>query len=137
MSAEPLSPPTVLNRTATGVDFPMFSNIFALQYWTMAVEVTSKYPKAPPPFACTTLSGILSLSKAAIESIRAKSFSDMSPRGPFVMLAVMVDIGAPFDDVAPYPRGHLARSDTCFPAKSAILDLFDCDQEADITEDNG
>lgn len=46
VSAEPLSPPTVENRMATLVRFPIFSNTFALQYFVMSL-VTSKQPNAP------------------------------------------------------------------------------------------
>lgn len=46
VSAEPLSPPTVENLTATGVCFPTLENKSALQYCVMSC-VTSKYPNAP------------------------------------------------------------------------------------------
>eukprot|EP00968_Pinguiococcus_pyrenoidosus_P000647 scaffold40_cov305-Pinguiococcus_pyrenoidosus.AAC.18 len=41
--------------------------------------VTSKYPNAPAPLACTTRSGILSRSKCARESTRLKSFVRKKP----------------------------------------------------------
>lgn len=41
VSADPLSPPTVENLTATGVCFPMLENISALQYFVISC-VTSK-----------------------------------------------------------------------------------------------
>jgi hypothetical protein len=54
----------VEKRTQIFVLLPTFSKNLALQYF-VASCVTSKYPKAPAPLACTTLSGILSLSNLA------------------------------------------------------------------------
>eukprot|EP00953_Heterococcus_sp_UTEX-ZZ885_P040879 20890-Heterococcus_DN1.PRE.1 len=66
VSAEPLSPPTVLNLMSILVFLPTVSNIIALQYFLATSVVTSKKPKAPPPLACTTRSGMRSRSKAAM-----------------------------------------------------------------------
>lgn len=49
----------------------------------------------PPPLACTTLSGILSLLKWAISSVKTKSWMRTGPRGPTVNVAVLVPTGAP------------------------------------------
>lgn len=46
VSADPFSPPTVENLTATGVCLPMLENKSALQYCVISC-VTSKYPNAP------------------------------------------------------------------------------------------
>lgn len=46
VSAEPLSPPTVEKRIASGVFFPTWEKTFAIEYLEMSL-VTSKYPKAP------------------------------------------------------------------------------------------
>ena len=65
----------------------------------MAGEVTSKYPNAPEPLACTTRSGILSLSKCAMWSMSAKSCSTMGPCLPAVVDAVSESMGDPLDVV--------------------------------------
>lgn len=48
--------------------------------------VTSKYPKAPAPFACTTRSGMGSRSKCESFSRRWTSCSPTGPRSPAAML---------------------------------------------------
>jgi len=77
VSADPLSPPTVENLKKTGVLLPTVLKKLALVYLVTSL-VTSKYPWAPDPLAWTTLSGILSLSKAAILSIKLKSCKNLN-----------------------------------------------------------
>lgn len=72
VSGAPFSPATVENLVKIGVIFPIVSNTFALVYFETS-WVTLKNPWAAAPFAWTTLSGILSLSKCANLSIRWKS----------------------------------------------------------------
>lgn len=57
--------------------------------------VTSRYPWAPAPFACTTLSGILSLSNLANLSIKWTSCRRIGPLGPAVCEFWLSSTGAP------------------------------------------
>ena len=86
--------PTVEKRVTQGVLLPILLKMAALQYLVMS-WVTSKYPNAPPPLACTTLSGILSLSKWLISSRNWTSCSRTGPLGPTVMVDVFVSTGHP------------------------------------------
>ncbi len=90
VSAEPDSPPTVEKRMAIGVFLPIFSNTQAFEYFLMS-WVTSKWPKAPEPFACTTRSGMRSRSKAAISSSSTVSCNSIGPRGPAVSEAYRLE----------------------------------------------
>ena len=54
-------------------------------YFKISVSTFCKFKyKIPAPLACTTLSGILSLSKCANLSIRWKSYNKMGPYSPAV-----------------------------------------------------
>jgi hypothetical protein len=57
VSAEPFSPPTVENRTRTGVFLPTWLNRSA-QLRSEISSVTSNTPCAPAPLACTTLTQV-------------------------------------------------------------------------------
>lgn len=66
----------------------------ALQYFAMSC-VTTNSPNAPAPFAWTTLSGIRSLSKWAMSSMKPWSWSKIGPLGPTVSDLVFESNGAP------------------------------------------
>lgn len=83
VSAEPSSPPTVENQTKTGVSLPIWFKKFALQNLLKSL-VTVNLPWAPAPLAWTTLSGIHSLSKFAILSIKWVSYNKTGPYSPAV-----------------------------------------------------
>ena len=81
MSIEPLLPATVEKRANTGVRSPTSVKIFARVYFASDF-VSSKYPCAAEPRACTMRSGMRSWSKCMIFSRRMKSSSSVGPRGP-------------------------------------------------------
>ena len=71
-------------------EFCLCPSIVILVYWKkifylVTSWVTSKKPWAPAPFACTTLSGILSLSNFASLSMRCTSCRSIGPLGPAVV----------------------------------------------------
>src|SRR5580700_3938159 len=66
-----------------GVFLPTPLNNFAVVYFVMSA-VTTKWPCAPEPLACTTRSGIRSRLKCAIFSNNKKSSNTTGPRGPTV-----------------------------------------------------
>ncbi len=78
VSAAPFSPATVDHLINVGVILPILSKTLAFVNEVTSF-VTLKNPWAPVPLACTTLSGILSLSKWASLSIRWKSDITIGP----------------------------------------------------------
>ena len=91
----------MLKLTLAGVRLPFCENMSALHmFWMGEVFVTSKYPNAPEPLACTTRSDIRSLSKCAMWSMSAKSWSTMGPCLSAVVDAVRESMGASLDVVS-------------------------------------
>ena len=106
-SAEPLSPPTVENLTNTSVLLPTLERNLALVYLVTSA-VTSKYPCAPAPFACTTRSGMRSRSKCPSFSSRCVSCMSTGPLGPAVSLFWSSPTGLPNAVVRPFLRPFAA-----------------------------
>lgn len=82
-SVNPLSPSVVENLINTEVLLPTPFRNLAFVHFPQQV-VVSKYPNPPEPTACTTLSGILSLSNLASLSMRLMSDKTIGPLGPAV-----------------------------------------------------